>query len=471
LLEALEAYSVGARMSMSQMALGRFMREMFGEPQEPWLQYRGPATALNEPPRESTISNTNGANDAPRGNVPHLAVSGEMGNSGPIVATPPAPLPQQHTPVPPPARPLELPPRASEEESQVDAWNAKSYPSVQPGFVSGSTAQAAAAAALGPPPLPGPAVGRSPTPPPMPAQAIVSSQSGPMQIPARGETGPIAVGSQPLPASPGVSGAFQTPGSQSGAAIPQPQLGFASGPAAVLPAPADPNNLSYPRYERSSDGTMAPALDDLKPNRRPLFIGLGVAAAVIVIAVIVFSGGNKPSAPVAAVTPDAPSGTGSSEVVVPVATPDASVVAVVVDAKPAPVGSDKPTPTEVIDDQIAVHIETPPVTGAEVELDGKVLGKTPLDIKVKRASNMGQLTVRLAGYTDETRKVDLSGDFSKVIALVKKEVPPPHHDPVVPHHDPVVPHHDPVVPHHDPKKPDCQKPGPNMDPFKPVCKT
>ncbi|HEY0992714.1 MAG TPA: serine/threonine-protein kinase, partial [Kofleriaceae bacterium] len=37
LLEAVEAFAVSARMSLSTMALGRFMRDMFGEVPEPWL--------------------------------------------------------------------------------------------------------------------------------------------------------------------------------------------------------------------------------------------------------------------------------------------------------------------------------------------------------------------------------------------------------------------------------------------------
>ena len=37
LLEALEAFAVSSRMSLSTMGLGRFMRDMFGEQQEPWL--------------------------------------------------------------------------------------------------------------------------------------------------------------------------------------------------------------------------------------------------------------------------------------------------------------------------------------------------------------------------------------------------------------------------------------------------
>src|SRR5689334_3251251 len=53
LLEALESFAVSARMSLSTMGLGRFMRELFGEVQEPWLNTA--ATKVHQPltPKES----------------------------------------------------------------------------------------------------------------------------------------------------------------------------------------------------------------------------------------------------------------------------------------------------------------------------------------------------------------------------------------------------------------------------------
>ncbi len=57
LLEELEAFAASSRLSPSTMALGRFMRELFGEVPEPW-QNEGRAAAAASPPRESTVSNT-----------------------------------------------------------------------------------------------------------------------------------------------------------------------------------------------------------------------------------------------------------------------------------------------------------------------------------------------------------------------------------------------------------------------------
>src|SRR5262252_5373536 len=62
LLEAIESFAVSARMSLSTMGLGRFMRDMFGEVQEPWLA----TTARGSQPvmaKESTISSTDGRSD------------------------------------------------------------------------------------------------------------------------------------------------------------------------------------------------------------------------------------------------------------------------------------------------------------------------------------------------------------------------------------------------------------------------
>src|SRR6185436_6693925 len=60
LLEAIESFATAARMSLSTMALGRFMREMFGEVAEPWLVSGRVNAPLNA--REQTISNTNASN-------------------------------------------------------------------------------------------------------------------------------------------------------------------------------------------------------------------------------------------------------------------------------------------------------------------------------------------------------------------------------------------------------------------------
>jgi serine/threonine protein kinase len=56
MLEAIESFAAAARMPLSAGALGRFMREMFGDVLEPWL---APGRIDAAAPREHTISNTN----------------------------------------------------------------------------------------------------------------------------------------------------------------------------------------------------------------------------------------------------------------------------------------------------------------------------------------------------------------------------------------------------------------------------
>src|ERR1043165_346163 len=63
LLEAVESYAAAARMPLSTVSLGRFMRDMFGDVPEPWL-----VTGRFSPveAKEQTISNTNASGDEPR---------------------------------------------------------------------------------------------------------------------------------------------------------------------------------------------------------------------------------------------------------------------------------------------------------------------------------------------------------------------------------------------------------------------
>src|SRR5262245_31525015 len=58
LLEAVESFAVSSRMAMSTMALGRFMRDMFGEVPEPWLTSNRDSQPVLR--KESTISQTDG---------------------------------------------------------------------------------------------------------------------------------------------------------------------------------------------------------------------------------------------------------------------------------------------------------------------------------------------------------------------------------------------------------------------------
>jgi hypothetical protein len=129
---------------------------------------------------------------------------------------------------------------------------------------------------------------------------------------------------------------------------------------------------------------------------------------------------------------------------------------------------------------------------------------TPLDTKLHRGTKFTELTVHLAGYADVTSKIDLGGDFSKDVTLkTPAEAAEPaagsatgsgsgsgnvkpddahaeEHHPRTTEHKPLAktnpPEHErehethKQTPPPPPKPPKCQLPGPNLDPFVPVCK-
>ena len=288
---------------------------------------------------------------------------------------------------------------------------------------------------------------------------------------------------------------FQTPGSGSGPALsalappnqlaPPTHLGYASAAAAGA---TNPNDVSYPRFD-VNDVPSELAGEDLRPGRRGLVIAvvvLGAGVVALVIALISSSSGTRSN------------GAGSAAAIDP--SSDASLVAGTAGAAGEPgsgaaiapslgsandalgasrgsasvgLGSahagsttpkhdPKPLPTSVAatssedDGMIAVHVAADPGTGAEVLLDGKHLGVTPLDIKIRRGTGMATLLVRSSKYGDATARVDTTGDFSKQMTLHKDDSS---HDTT--HTQPPKP---PTT-----TKPKCQQPGPNMDPYTPIC--
>jgi eukaryotic-like serine/threonine-protein kinase len=166
MLEQVEDFAAYARLSPSTMALGRFMRELFGEVPEPW-QAGGRANALAAPARENTVSNTldsqsrfsNGEEDSdvsPHvqiGEAPAAAAADRRESWSPkepslssntwaakassrargaampsAVSARPAPSGAAQTL-------LDLPRGGQESEDAVD-WDAKAYPQAQPTFAS-----------------------------------------------------------------------------------------------------------------------------------------------------------------------------------------------------------------------------------------------------------------------------------------------------------------------------------------------
>ncbi len=121
LLEAIESFAVAARMSLSTTSLGRFMRDMFGEAPEPWLMNHTQRVEqlLAQPPKESTVSNTNGAgpaHDPPSEPAPNMQAARTLLD-----------LPRDHG---------EEREEEPDDESSAAEWNAKSFPAAQPSFAS-----------------------------------------------------------------------------------------------------------------------------------------------------------------------------------------------------------------------------------------------------------------------------------------------------------------------------------------------
>jgi len=449
LLEALEAFAVSSRMSLSTMSLGRFMRDMFGDQPEPWLS---PALRQSQPvmPRESTISNTNGTGEParPAGMVAQPAPQADSGGAN--------------------ARTILDLPRGEgqhEPESQGAEWNAKSYPTMQPPYASPHT--------------PPEGIGRSSQPhlahpghaPPGPSSHLQLPLPPPdrQSSPAMTPSAPYAahpghaVGSQPMPVTPAQpmprppAGQWpQTPGSGShsgpahgGPPVVSTRTGYANAPGNTR------GDVSYPRY--------APpvGLDDgadlqLTPNRRPLYIGLGIAAVGIII-LLAMTLGNKdepkdePTVNMNARPPEGSAGaepkngtapeTTSPDKTPPDKTGSASETRTPEKATPSGAASgsegkpsspttatsDPPPETRtpektapvVTETSIAVQITSEP-EGAEVLLGEKLIGTTPLVTKLTRAAGTKTLTIRKSRYVAVTRDIDLSKDFTTEVALKKE---------------------------------------------------
>ncbi|HEY0987233.1 MAG TPA: serine/threonine-protein kinase [Kofleriaceae bacterium] len=82
---------------------------------------------------------------------------------------------------------------------------------------------------------------------------------------------------------------------------------------------------------------------------------------------------------------------------------------------------------------VHLHLATTPA-GADVELDGKRLGATPLDLEVARLDGDAQLVVSRDGFADVKQRIDLRSDQSVSLMLapaarptkvVKRPAPPP----------------------------------------------
>jgi len=375
LLEAIESFALAARMSLSTMALGRFMRETFGDIQEPWLV---PGRIYPIQSNEHTISNTNASGD---------------GEDGP----PSEPMRHEDAPLHlPPGSVLDLPADQGRREPSREEWRAQAYaPPSQP------SAPAMMADRQSAPSLP--LLHQVPSPPVRPSGIPFGTQQIPPQHfaahsgsgsgPAHGA---LPVGSQPIIRMPG----------------------FVAGPG------GSPSELSYPRYEPPSEAVAY----DVKPQQRLWSIAIGVVLiAIIVFLAVSIAQGRAPEAPPLTPTPNA-TVPGGDPPAVPSPSGAAASDAPGVPPKPDAVkpeafhpGAEAEVPDAGVADSMSLRITSIP-DGADVLLAGKPIGTTPLDTKLKRTIGFATLTVHRAKYEDFTTTIDLREDFTRAVTLVAMPV-------------------------------------------------
>ncbi len=286
LLEAIETFAITARMSLSTMSLGRFMRDMFGEQPEPWLVAGQGGAPVS--PRERTVSNTNGSR-ADR--VP--AAGPQKIEPGPA-ETAPAESDVADAGMSAAMTTLDLPRGQHSDDidegraANQDEWNAASYPTLIPGSQDAERPRPVASS------MPGGQL--RPNSPALPIVAPPSQQldaavpGADPAVPARGSqqravrvnqfsTGAVSTldSVRPVTTLHGYASAAPTRGDSTRGAPSQ-------GRVARTPAPV-------PAASIAPQGAAAPA----RSNRRALFIGLGIAVAGVVVLLVTTLGGGSAS--------------------------------------------------------------------------------------------------------------------------------------------------------------------------------
>ncbi|HET7506297.1 MAG TPA: serine/threonine-protein kinase, partial [Kofleriaceae bacterium] len=251
LLEAVESFALAARIPLSTMALGRFMRDLFGDVQEPWLT----TGRLDAPaPREHTISSTSAS-----GNHPQVGGLPSHHEQAPLHLSPDSSLLDL------PSGPGHGAPAVAVAHSDlslaVDAHSQSDPAGAYPAMAMYADAMSAPAAAPDRHPS-------SPSLPPMLAHAAHSM-----------------AGSQPIPPL-----SFAVPGSDPGplGAHPVGSQPIASTRRGYDGAPSH-SELSYPRYDPAFD----PDPDvNLQPSNRWLYLGFGIALVGIIVLLSISIGDN-----------------------------------------------------------------------------------------------------------------------------------------------------------------------------------
>jgi len=288
LLEALESFSVSARMSLSTMALGRFMRELFGETPEPWLAAAKNGHLLE--PKESTISST--------------SASEQVIRPAPRYPEPPGGdnIAAAHTL-------LDLPRDHERDHRDIDhhddhehvSWNAKSYPTTaDPVYASAMTMppeQLARGAAMETIPTPTIGGGMSdldetnaihptPIPPPLPPRGSQPPPLAQASSPGAPAFGGAAAASA---AAASAAAAAAVAAGSSASALSTAKPGYAAAPH----PDSSVSGLAYPLYEGPANEVADEEPVQLTPSRKALYVGIAIVLiGVGVVLAIAFTGGR-----------------------------------------------------------------------------------------------------------------------------------------------------------------------------------
>jgi serine/threonine protein kinase len=400
LLEAIESFALAARMSLSTMALGRFMRDMFGDIQEPWLE---PGRLDVPARREQTISNTNasGARPPPRP------------SPVPQAYTQPSQHPSQHE-----EAPLHLAPGTFDLPVDHGGGPGAAH-DLSPGHdLHGEVGSARPYSPL--PELYGAAA--TPAPDLVRDERASSPNLPPMlpQIPGSvARAMGIAGGSQSIP--PLQFAAHS--GSESG-----PAHGALQGYTGAPGLGPGHSESSHPYYDPAQD----PDLDvDLHPTNRLLYLGIGVVLIGIIVVIAISlsdhnelpalprtspTGSTTTAGPGESVNPEGPSEPARPGVAAPGSPSGPAPGKLQASQVNPPAAATDAGAATVSDDSISLHVVSHPA-GADVYLAGDAIGVTPLDVRMKRTTGYQTLTLHRARFQNATTTVDLSGDCSRELTL------------------------------------------------------
>ena len=353
LLEALESFAIASRFSLSTIGLGRFMRDMFGESQEPWLTAPQNLPVVAE--KESTVSSTDGRSGvgasplrAQDKSEAMRALAERLRDPGDSAAMTALDMRQDHDQ------------DQDQDDDDLDcATEVHAGPSITdmlPHRSQNPTQPMTSSARPGSPLLLAkpPAVVVVPA---APFQRTPGSQSSPSH--------PALPVDPQLPSTPGIAST---------------RHGYASG-AAVSQAGRPPSS-ELPRIE-PTDGRASQMTR--RPNHRLLAIGLGVLVLGIVIMIAMLAGGTT-----AKDNDGLQPGLEKGSALATGSDPGAAAI---------------PTPT--IDEYIEIHVVSQP-GGADVLIAGSKVGVTPWNGRLKHSGAVTTLAVHLGGYSDYVAKLDLA---------------------------------------------------------------